>query len=94
MINWWTLQRKCVMERKISVSKEMYNNIKTSVKIDGEQLKELEVKIVVHQGLVLSLLLFAVVIDKVMRDMKKLMRRNFSMMIIWCYFEIARKKQK
>jgi len=42
----------------------MYKNIKTLVQMDGERSDEFVVKVRVHQASVLSLLLFAVVMDE------------------------------
>ena len=49
----------------------MYRNIKTSVKIVGERSKEFEVKVDIHQSLILSPLLFAVVMNEVTKDVRK-----------------------
>ena len=46
-------------------------NIKTSVKIDCKQAKEFEVKVGVHQGSVLSPLLFTMVMEKTTEDVRK-----------------------
>jgi len=59
------------MEREIMVFMEMYKNIKTSVLMDGERLDKFVVKVGVHQGLVLSPLLFAVVMDEITRDARE-----------------------
>jgi len=56
------------MEREIMVILEMYKNIKTSVRMDGERPDKFVVKVGVHQGSVLSSLLFAVVMDEITRD--------------------------
>jgi len=67
---WWALRRKGVMEREIMVIMKMYKNIKTSVQMDEERSDEFVVKVGVHQGSVLSPLLFAVVMDEITRDMR------------------------
>ena len=41
----------------------MYEGVKTRVRVDSELSEELEVKVGMHQGSVLSSFLFAVVID-------------------------------
>ena len=53
------------MKRIIFAITEMDKNIKTFVKFDGKRSKEFEIKIGVHQGLVLCPLLFAVVMDEI-----------------------------
>ena len=63
------LRRKGV-EREIKTIKKMYVNIKTPVKVKSMRSESFDLKIKVHQGLVLSPLLFAMVIDKVIKDLK------------------------
>jgi len=50
---------------------EMYKNSKTSMRLDGERSDKFVVKVGVHQGSVLSLLLFAVMMDGISRDVKE-----------------------
>ena len=52
-------------------SRHMYNGVKTTVRLDSELSKEFEVKVNMHQGLVLSPVLFAAVADNVI-DWQKL----------------------
>ena len=59
------------MEKEVSLIKELYKNIETFVKIDGERLKKLEVKVGAHQSSVFSLLLFAVVMEEVTKDVRE-----------------------
>jgi len=47
-VTWWALKRKGVMEREITAIMEMYKNIKTSVRMDGERSDEFAVKVGVH----------------------------------------------
>jgi len=68
---WWALRRKGVMEKEIMVIMEMYKNIETSTRMDGERSNEFVVKVGVHQGSVLSPLLFAVVMDEISRDVRE-----------------------
>jgi len=49
----------------------MYKNINTSVLMDEERSDEFVVKVGVHQGSVLSPLLFAVVMDEITRDLRE-----------------------
>jgi len=58
------------MEREIMSIMEMYKNINTSVRMDGESSDKFVVKVGVHHGSVLSPILFAVVIDELTRDVK------------------------
>ena len=51
---------------------EMYDkNITTSGRIDGEESEEFEVKIGVHQGLVLSPFLFAIGMDEITKNVRE-----------------------
>ena len=49
----------------------MYWNVTTPVRIDGKKSEEFEVKIRAHQRLVLSLLLFAIVIDEITKEVRE-----------------------
>ena len=68
---WWSLRRKGVLEREIKAIMEMYTNIKTSVKVEYTRSKSFDVKVRVHQGSILSPLLFALVMDEVTKDIRK-----------------------
>ena len=50
---------------------EMYTNIETSVKVEHTRSESFDVEVAVHQGSILSLLLFALVMDEVTKDIKK-----------------------
>ena len=56
---WWSLRKKGVLERVIKAIMEMYTNIKTAGKVECTRLEPFDVKIGVHQGSILSSLLFA-----------------------------------
>ena len=58
-------------EREVKAIKEMYDTIKTSVNMDCIRSESFEVKIGVHQGSILSPLLFAIVMDEVTRDIRE-----------------------
>ena len=65
-------KRYCGEEREVFDTLEMHKNIKhRSMRIDGEHSKKFEVKVGAHHGSVLSLLLCAVVMDKVIKDIRK-----------------------
>ena len=66
----WALERKGAMEREVFAITEMYKNIKTSVEVNDKQ-SFIEVKVGVHQGSVLSPLLFAVVMDVFTKDVRE-----------------------
>ena len=61
---WWALRRKGVVERAIQAIMEMYIYVVTAVKMEDRRSEWFEVKDGVHQGSVLSPLLFAIVLTK------------------------------
>ena len=63
MVIWWALQRLGVEEWLVGVVKSMYENSLTRMKIEGRESEEFSVKVGVHQGSVLSPLLFVVVME-------------------------------
>lgn len=60
---WWALREVGVEEHTISVIKTMYVGATTSVKVNGNESTAFEVKVGVHQGSVLSPLLFTIVLE-------------------------------
>ena len=68
---WWSLRRKGVLEREIKAIMEMYTNIETSVKVEYTRSESFDVKVGVHQGSILSPLLFALVMDEVTKDIRE-----------------------
>lgn len=60
---WWALRHLKVPEWLIKVIKSMYENVTTAVKVKDGTSDEFEVKVGVHQGSVLSPLLFIMVIE-------------------------------
>ena len=68
---WWSLRRKGELEREIKAIMEMYTNIETSVKVEYTRLESFDVKVGVHQGSILSPLLFALVMDEVNKDIRE-----------------------
>ena len=68
---WWSLRRKRVLKREIKAIMEMYTNIETSVKMDCTRSEPFDAKVGVHQGLILSSLLLAIMMDEVAQDIKK-----------------------
>ena len=67
---WWALRRKGVMEREIQAIVEMYEKVMTAVRVENDRSEWFEVKVGVHQGSVLSPLLFAVVMDEVTKEVR------------------------
>ena len=68
---WWALRKKGVTEREVSPITEMYKNITTLMRIDGERSEEFEINVEVHYGSVLSLVLFAIVMDEITHDVRE-----------------------
>ena len=65
------LRRKGVLERETKAIMDMYTNIETSVKVEYTRLELFDVKVGVHQGSILSPLLFALVMDEVTKDIRE-----------------------
>ena len=60
---WWSLRKLRVDEWLITAIKAMYEGATTAVKFMSGESKEFEVKVGVHQGSVLSPLLFVIVLE-------------------------------
>ena len=60
---WWSLRKLRVDEWLKTAIKAMYEGATTAVKFRSGESKEFEVKVGVHQGSVLSPLLFVIVLD-------------------------------
>ena len=67
---WWALRSAGVDEWLVSVIKAMYCGASTSVKLQGCESSEFEVKVGVHQGSVLSPLLFIIVLEELSKNFK------------------------
>src|SRR5271163_2891331 len=64
---WWALRVVEVEEWTIKIIQSMYEGVKTAVRIDGGESEEFGVKVEVHQGSVLSPLLFIIVLEALSR---------------------------
>ena len=60
---WWALRKLGVEEWIVRVVQGMYANVRTHVRVGEEYSEEFKVKVSVHQGWVLSLLLFIIVLE-------------------------------
>jgi hypothetical protein len=68
---WWALRKLGVEEWLINVIKAMYEGATTAVKLRDGESKEFEVKVGVHQGSVLSPLLFTVVLEALSEEFRE-----------------------
>jgi hypothetical protein len=68
---WWALQKLGVEEWLVNVIKAMYEGATTAVKFNSGESKEFEVKVGVHQGSVLSPLLFIVVLEALSQEFRE-----------------------
>ena len=68
---WWSLRKLEVDEWMVSVIKSMYDGATTAVKLKGGESKEFEVQVGVHQGSVLSPLLFTIVLEALSKEFRK-----------------------
>ena len=68
---WWSLKKVGVEEWLIKVIQSMYVGVTTAVRMKGEESKEFEVKVGMHQGSVLSPLLFTIVLEALSRHFGK-----------------------
>jgi hypothetical protein len=69
-IMWWALQKHKVSTKYITLIKDMYDNIVTSVRTSDGDTNDFLINIGLHQGSALSPYLFALVMDEVTRDIK------------------------
>jgi len=67
---WWALRRLKVDEWIVNVIKAMYVGSTTSIKVSAGESKGFEVKVGVHQGSVLSPLLFTIVLEALSSDLR------------------------
>jgi hypothetical protein len=65
-----TLQKNKVSTKYITLIKDMYNNVVTSVRTSNGDTSDFPINIGLHQGSALSPYLFALVMDEVIRDIQ------------------------
>ena len=70
----WVLRKKGLLEILMKAVMSLYENSKTKVKVGSEFSEEFSVAVGVHQGSVLSPLLFAIVVDVVTGNARKDLR--------------------
>jgi hypothetical protein len=69
-VMWWALQKHKVSSKYITLIKDMYDNVVTSVRTSGGDTNDFPVNIGLHQGSALSPYLFALMMDEVTRDIQ------------------------
>jgi hypothetical protein len=69
-VMWWVLQKHKVSSKYITLIKDMYDNVVTSIRTSDRDINDFPINIGLHQGSALSLYLFALVMDEVTRDIQ------------------------
>jgi hypothetical protein len=69
-VMWWALDKHKVPTKYVTLIKDMYNNVTTSVRTNDGNTEYFPIKIGLHQGSALSSYLFALVMDEVTRDIQ------------------------
>ena len=67
---WWALRSLGVEEWAVRVIQDMYTDVKSRVRVNGQYSKEFWVGVGVHQGSVLSPLLFILVLEALLRQFR------------------------
>ena len=73
-----------VPEWTVVIVQATYNGTKSKVRVNGSYSDEFEVKVGVHQGSVLSPLLYTVVLEALSRNAVQVVLENFFMLMILC----------
>jgi hypothetical protein len=69
-VMWWALQKHKVSTKYITLIKDMYNNVVTSVRTSDGDTNDFPINIGMDQGSALSPYLFTLVMDEVSRDIQ------------------------
>ncbi|EMS66157.1 Arginyl-tRNA synthetase, cytoplasmic [Triticum urartu] len=69
-VMWWALEKHKVPAKYITLIKDIYDNVVTSVRTSDVDTADFPIKIGLHQGSALSPYLFALVMDEVTRDIQ------------------------
>ena len=67
----WAMRKKGISEVMVRAVRSLYDGAKTRVRVRSAYSKEFEVNVGVHQGSVLSPLLFAIVVDVVTENARR-----------------------
>lgn len=69
-VMWWALEKHKVPTKYITLIKDMYDNVVTSVRTSDGDTDDFPIKIGLHQGSALSPYLFTLVMDEITRDIQ------------------------
>ena len=69
-ILWWSMRTVGVEEWAVRTIQAMYRNVKSRVRVNGSYSDSLNVNVGVHQGSVLSPLLFVIVLEALSREFR------------------------
>jgi Reverse transcriptase (RNA-dependent DNA polymerase) len=83
-IMWWTLKRKLVPTKYITLIKDMYTNAVTCVRTCDGESDTFPIKIGLHQGSALSPYIFILVMDEITKDIQEDMFGVCSLLMMWC----------
>ena len=67
---WWSLRKMGVQEWLVKLVQAMYSNARSQVRVGDEYCKMFDVQVGVHQGSVLSPLLFIIVLEALLRNFR------------------------
>ena len=67
---WWALEKKRVPTKYITLIKDMYDDVWTSVRACDGETSDFPINIGLHQGSALSPYIFALVMDEVTKDIQ------------------------
>jgi hypothetical protein len=69
-VMWWALDKHKVPSKYVTLIKDMYNNVVTSVRTNDGSTDYFQIKIGLHQGSALSSYIFALVMDEVTKNIQ------------------------
>jgi hypothetical protein len=69
-VMWWALQKHKVSTKYITLIKDMYDNVVTSVRTSDRDINDFPINIGLHQRSSLGPYLFTLVMDEVTRDIQ------------------------
>ena len=67
----WAMKNKGLLEVQVGADMSLYDDAKTKVRVGSAYSEEFEVKVGVHQGSVLSPLLFAIVVGIITENARR-----------------------